>query len=53
MDNPDPEQYQTAHYWVTAARQHYNEIRAAFLGPNRQQVVDGIRAYRRKVNRPL
>jgi hypothetical protein len=53
MDNVRPEQYQNALYWVRLAREHYDIIKATFVGSKRQTLIEGIRVYRQKVGRPL
>jgi len=49
MDNPDPEDYSTAKFWVTEAREHIETIKQMFAGPNRAAVVAAIVAYRKRI----
>ncbi|HEY2589796.1 MAG TPA: hypothetical protein VGI81_28895 [Tepidisphaeraceae bacterium] len=51
MGDRDTEDFRTADYWVSLAREHLEEIKRMFTGPDRDRAVDAIKAYRRLVNR--
>lgn len=53
MKDREPEDRTTAEYWVEIAREHFAAIKGAFIGPNRNQVIQAIRDYRQRVNRPV
>jgi hypothetical protein len=51
MTDTDTEDYKTAKFWVTQARQHVETIKQIFAGPLGAKVADGIKTYRKKVGR--
>jgi uncharacterized protein (UPF0332 family) len=51
MDDEDPEDYETAKFWVKEARQHIETIKLVFTGSSRAAAAGGIMEYRKKVGR--